>query len=195
ISPMFHRFEDTINRLSQGTIGYFCMRCHAPVATTVGLRRDQAIWDGPRVFREGVTCIACHRVEEQYTKTNGERRIEPGGLQDPIVSTGDGKGVELAAHKYKEFYKTKTDPNAPGPGQLIHTRTIKFKQLGQSDYCMSCHQVAVQPGIKLEVVWDQYRASPAYKKGVTCQDCHMGKIPGVDGGYSYGPAAVVNNRV
>ena len=195
VSPMFHRFEDTINRLSQGTIGYFCMRCHAPIATTVGLRRDQAIWDGPRVFREGVTCIVCHRVKEQYTKSNGERRVEPGGLEEPIVASGDGKGVELAAYKYNAFYKTKTDPNDPGPGQLIHRRTIQFQQLNQSDYCMSCHQVAVQPGIKLEVVWDQYRASPAYKNGVTCQDCHMGKVPGVESGYSYGPAAVVSNRV
>ena len=60
---------------------------------------------------------------------------------------------------------------------------------------MSCHQVAVQPGIKLEVVWDQYRASPAYREGVSCQDCHMGKVPGVDSGYSVGPAAVVGERV
>ena len=195
VSPMFHRFEDTINRLSQGTIGYFCMRCHAPIATTVGLRRDQPIWDGPRVFREGVTCIVCHRVKEQLTKANGERRVEEDPLEGPIYAGGDGKGVELAAYKYNAFYKTKTDPNEPGPGQLIHRRTIQFQQLSQSDYCMSCHQVAVQPGIKLEVVWDQYRASPAYKQGVTCQDCHMGKVPGVDSGYPYGPAAVVSNRV
>ena len=194
ISPMFHRFEDTINRLAQGTIGYFCLRCHAPVATTMGLRRDQPIWDGPRVFREGVTCVACHRVKVPYVKANGERRIEPGDIYAPVYGSGDGKGVELA-NKYKAYFKTKLSEQSKTPGQAIHRRVVQFEELSKSSFCMSCHQVAVQPGIKLEVVWDQYRASPAFRAGVSCQDCHMGKVPGVDEGYTYGPAAVVSERV
>jgi nitrate/TMAO reductase-like tetraheme cytochrome c subunit len=194
VSPMFQRFEDTINQLSQGTIGYFCLRCHAPVATTSGLRRDQAIWDGPRVFREGVTCIACHRVKENYTKANGERRIEPGDLFAPVYSGKGEIGSQIVA-KYKDFFKVKTSADDKGPGQPIHTRAIQFEQLSQSDFCMSCHQVAVQPGIKLEVVWDQYRASPAYRDGTTCQECHMGIVPGRAEGYSIGPAAVVDGKV
>ena len=194
ISPMFHKFEDKLNRLAQGTLGYFCLRCHAPVATTMGLRRDQPIWDGPRVFREGVTCVACHRVKTPYTKTNGERRIEPGGLHDPVYGASDGTGGAIA-HKYKDFFKVTSDPNDKKQGQLMHRRAIQFEELSESTFCVSCHQVAVQPGIKLEVVWDQYRASPARREGVTCQDCHMGKVPGVNGGYSIGPAAVVNDKV
>jgi Cytochrome c554 and c-prime len=138
ISPMFTRFEDTINELSQGTIGYFCLRCHAPVATTVGLRRDQPIWDGPRVLREGVTCIACHRVKENYTKANGERRIEPGDMFDPVYSGSGEIGTQVAA-KYKDFFKVKTSPGDSGPGQPLHNRAIEFEQLSQSDFCMSCH--------------------------------------------------------
>ena len=33
--------------------------------------------------------------------------------------------------------------------------------------------------------------SPAAKRGVTCQDCHMGKVQGKVSGYEFGPAAVV----
>lgn len=194
VSPMFHVFENTINRLAQGTLGYFCLRCHAPVATTMGLRRDQPIWDGPQVFREGVTCVACHRVNTHYTKVNGERRMTPGDINSPIVGTGEGTGVELAL-KYKEHFKVKDNSADKEPGLLIHRQAIQFEEMGKSEYCMSCHQVAVQPGIKLEVVWDQYRASPAYRDGVTCQDCHMGKVPGVAAGYSVGPAAIVNDKV
>ena len=194
VSPMFHKFEDTINKLAQGTIGYFCLRCHAPVATTMGLRRDQAIWDGPKVFREGVTCVACHRVKTPYVKTNGERRIEPGDIYQPVYGSGDGKSVELA-NKYKDYFKTKSSPDSKSPGQAMHRRSIQFEELSKSTFCASCHQVAVQPGIKLEVVWDQYRASPAYRDGITCQECHMGKVPGVAEGYTYGPAAVVSKRV
>lgn len=195
ISPMFHVFEETINRLSQGTIGYFCYRCHSPVSTTMGLRRDQPIWDGPRVFREGVTCIACHRVKTPYGKVDGERRIEPGDITQPVYGSGDGSGVSVA-DKYRDFFKVKTDnTDSKAPGQAMHRRAIQFEELSKSSFCMSCHQVAVEPGIKLEVVWDQYRASPAYRDGVTCQDCHMGRVPGVDAGYSVGPGAVVNGKV
>lgn len=194
LSPMFHRFEDTINKLSSGTIGYFCMRCHAPVATTVGHRRDQPIWDGPRVFREGVTCIACHHIQEINVKTNGDRRIEPGTIVDPVTGVGPGHGIE-AVHKYADHFKVKTDPQDPRNGQLMHRRVFQFKEIAESTFCMSCHQVAVQPGIKLEVVWDQYRGSPAHREGITCQDCHMGAVPGVAEGYSLGPAAVVEGRV
>lgn len=195
ISPMFHVFEERINKLAQGTIGYFCMRCHAPVATSMGLRRDQAIWDGPRVFREGVTCVACHRVKTPYGKVNGERHMIPGGPEAAVIGGSDGKGVHQAAHKYADWFKTKIDPESKKPGQLIHTRSIQFEELSESAYCVSCHQVAVEPGIKLEVVWDQYRASPAYREGITCQECHMGAVPGVAAGYSFGPAAVVDGKV
>ncbi len=194
VSPMFSCFEDKLNKLAQGTLGYFCLRCHAPVATTMGLRRDQAIWDGPRVFKEGVTCVACHRVKIPYTKSNGERRIEPGGIDQPVYGTGDGNGVAIV-NKYSQFFKTKSNLADPTTGQPIHRRSIQFEELSESSFCMSCHQVAVEPGIKLEVVWDQYRASPACKQGVSCQDCHMGRVPGVDAGYSIGPAAVVNEKV
>ncbi len=193
ISPMFHKFEQKINTLSQGTIGYFCLRCHAPVATTVGLRRDQPIWDGPRVFREGVTCIACHRVKEVNTKTNGERRIEPGDIYDPVYSGSGQLGSQIVA-KYADYFKVKTSRDDKRPGQPIHRRAIKFEEISKSEFCVSCHQVAVQPGIKLEVVWDQYRASPAWRDGTQCQECHMGIVPGRAEGYSIGPAAVVDGK-
>lgn len=194
ISPMFHAFENTITRLSQGTVGYFCLRCHAPVATAMGADRTSPIFAGPQVFREGVTCVACHRVKYPYVKANGERRIEPGNIHDPVYGSGDGVGNSVAV-KYRDFFKVKTDPRDQTPAQPIHARAIQFEELSQATFCMSCHQVAVQPGIKLEVVWDQYRASPACREGVSCQDCHMGRVPGRNEGYSIGPAAVVNNLV
>lgn len=194
LSPMFTRFEDTINKLAQGTIGYFCMRCHTPVGTTLGLRRDQPIWDAPRAVREGVTCVVCHHVSEITLKTNGERRVEPGTINDPVAGNSDGLGVEAALANAGSL-KVKIDPNDKRPGQQIHRRAYKFEELSKSTFCIACHQVAVQPGIKLEVVAEQYRASPARRQGITCQDCHMGKVPGAAEGYSVGPAAVVDGKV
>ena len=193
VSPMFHKFEQKINALAQGTLGYFCMRCHAPVATTMKHPRWASIADGPKVFREGVTCVACHRVIERYAKTNGERRMEPGPLHFPVVGSGDGAGLANALQRQDEF-KVKTDPHDTRPGQLIHSRVIHFEELSNSTFCMSCHKVAVQPGIKLEVVWEQYRHSPAYKQGIRCQDCHMGRVPGKAEGFCEAYVATIDGK-
>lgn len=191
ISPMFQKFEQAISQLSQGTIGYFCMRCHAPVATQMNFDRATSIVDAPYIYREGVTCVACHRVKERYGRVHGERRIEPGPLQAPVYGGVGGSGVAKAIAE-KDTYKIKLDPNSDKPGQEIHWQGIKFEQLGDSGFCQPCHQVAVHPGISLEVVWAQYRAGPACKKGISCQDCHMGLVPGKPYGYSYGAAAEMN---
>lgn len=193
ISPMFQKFEQTITNLSQGTIGTFCMRCHAPVATQMNFPRSASMLDAPYVFREGVTCVACHRVKEQYGKVNGERRIEPGPIQAPVYGTIGGDGVARAIAD-KDNYKIKLDPNDKSPGQEIHLQGIQFEQLSKSEFCYACHQVAVHPGIALEVVWAQYRAGPACKKGISCQDCHMGVVPGVPYGYAMGAAADLSGK-
>jgi hypothetical protein len=191
ISPVFHKFEQKINDLSNGTIGYFCMRCHASVGTTMGERRDLPITQRSQVSREGVTCITCHRTSEAYGKFNGERRVDPGPVTAPVYGPTTASGLGEVLGNPGRF-GVKANPAQAGPGQDIHGGVIKFDQLSKSGFCVSCHQVAVHPGIKLEVVWEQYRASPAAKQGVSCQDCHMGKSPGLANGYATGPAAVVN---
>jgi Cytochrome c554 and c-prime len=193
ISPMFHKFEQKITDLSQGTIGTFCIRCHAPVAVQMNFPRDGSYLDAPRIVREGITCVACHRVKEAYGKSNGERRIEPGDATQPVYGGIGGDGVARAIAD-KDNLKIKLDPKSKMPGQVIHQAGIKFEQISHSEFCSSCHQVAVYPGISLEVVWAQYRASPAFRRGVTCQDCHMGAVPGKPLGYTYGAAAEMSGK-
>jgi hypothetical protein len=189
---MFHKFEQSINTLSQGTVGYFCMRCHSGVGTTMGESRDLSLSQRSRVSNEGVTCITCHRVEEPFGKVNGERRIVPGDIFQPVYGNLDGDGVKSVVDN-REAYNVATA--ADQFGLKIHRQGIQFQQIAKSEFCVSCHQVAVHPGIKLETVWDEYRASPAVAKGTTCQACHMSTRPGVDSGFAKGPAATVNGRV
>ena len=194
ISPMFQRFEQAMTVVTKGTVGTFCVRCHAPVATQMEYPREASIADGAAVFREGITCVACHRVVERYGRVNGERRIEPGDIFQPVVGNLGGTGIAKAAAD-ADNYKVKLHPGDKRPGQELHQGAIKFEQLGKSDFCVSCHQVAVHPGIALEVVWAQYRASPARARGVSCQDCHMGLEPGKAMGYSCAPAAEMSGKV
>jgi hypothetical protein len=193
VSPMFNKFEQKLNDLSQGTVGYFCMRCHAPVATALCASRAEPLWNLPETAREGITCIACHRVQYVYGKSNGERRIETGDIFAPVLGGIGGDGVAEAINR-KEQLKLKTSPDDKSPGQNIHAAGVFFEPLTKSEFCTPCHQVAVQPGIKLEVVWEQYRASPACKKGIQCQDCHMGKVPGLPLGYDCGPVAKIGDK-
>ena len=190
ISPMFHKFEQKINDLAP-TISNFCVRCHMSVGTTLGEKRDAPLWERSQISREGVTCITCHRVNEQFTKVNGDRRIEPGDIHQPMYGPIGGDGVAEVVNNKGEY---KVATSAAERGAKIHTTGIKFEQLKKSEFCVSCHQVAVNIGIKLEVVWDQYRNSPAFEQGVTCQDCHMGKVPGVAAGYDRGPAAKLQGK-
>lgn len=191
ISPMFHKFEQRINDLSQGTVGFFCMRCHASVGTTLGEPRQMPLWERSQVSREGVTCITCHRVNTEYNKVNGSRRIEPGDIHKPMYGSSDGSTL---AKLLKDTPTLDPVGDKKGPAMKIHSEAIQFEQISKSEFCVSCHQVAVHPGIKLEVVWEQFRDSPAFKAGTTCQDCHTGKVPGVAAGYDEAPAAIVAGK-
>ena len=191
ISPMFHKFEQKFQELTQGTVGTFCVRCHQQAGTQLGEAREAALWERSQISREGVTCITCHRVSEQYGKVNGERRIEPGKIHDPVYGSGETSVISEVINN-KDTYTVATSEDERGND--IHNGMITNDQITKSEFCVSCHQVAVNLGIKLEVVWDQYRDSPARKSGVTCQDCHMGKVPGKPEGYATAPSAVVGNR-
>ncbi|MEM6362823.1 MAG: multiheme c-type cytochrome [Planctomycetota bacterium] len=182
VSPMFQRFEQAMSELTKGTVGSFCVRCHMPVGTQINYPRHASILDAPPVVREGVTCVACHRVNEFYGRSHGDRRIEPGDIHAPVGRGGDGQGL-AAALAQPAKYKLKTQANQKGPGQAIHNGSYFYPALSTSDVCVSCHQVAVHPGIWLEVVHAQYRSGPAAKRGVSCQDCHMGAIPGKESDY------------
>ncbi|MFP6691155.1 MAG: multiheme c-type cytochrome [Alphaproteobacteria bacterium] len=190
ISPMFHKFEDAINALAP-TINAFCVRCHISTGTAMGEPREMAIWDRSQVSREGVTCITCHRVGEAIGRANGERRIAEGTIFEPVFGNIGGDGVAAVVADAGSW---KVATNEEERGNQIHTAGVKFDQLSQSEFCVSCHQVAVNLGIKLEVVWEQYRDSPAHKEGVSCQDCHMSYNPGIAGEFKRGPVAVVDGR-
>ena len=107
ISPMFHAFEQKFQHLTQGTVGTFCVRCHQQVGTQLGESRETPLWKMSQISREGVSCITCHRVQEQYGKVNGERRVEPGKIYDPVFGSGE-KSVIKDILANKDTYSVKT---------------------------------------------------------------------------------------
>ena len=122
ISPMFHKFEQKINELAP-TIGAFCVTCHMGVGTAQGEDRALPLWKRSQVSREGVTCISCHRVSEEYSKSNGERHIETGSIHAPVYGPFEGDGVDEAVKNPAKYRVATSDQ---GRGAKIHTKAIKF---------------------------------------------------------------------
>jgi Cytochrome c554 and c-prime len=195
LSPMFNKFEQRINDLAQGTINHFCVRCHASVGTALGEPRNIAWWDRAPASREGITCVTCHRVGNAYGKVNAARRITPGGIHEPVFGPFETSGG-LKAISDARGYQLLVSPDQPDrDGWIrIHQTAIQSDFLQKSEFCVACHQVQVHPGIKLETVWEEYRNSPAAKKGITCQQCHMGVTPGKNSPYATGPAADIKGK-
>jgi hypothetical protein len=201
VSPMFNKFEQKINDLASGTIGHFCVRCHSSVGSALGERRDIAWWDRAPASKEGITCVTCHRIGEGYGKTNAARRITPGDIHEPVFGPFDTTGgINAISNAMKLGILVSPDqPDRPAEADgkkwiRIHQAAIQSDIIKKSEFCVTCHQVQVHPGIKLETVWEEYRASPAAKEGITCQQCHMSTNPGQHVGFAKGWAAEVNKN-
>jgi nitrate/TMAO reductase-like tetraheme cytochrome c subunit len=180
LSPMFNKFEQKINDLSQGTVKYFCVRCHASVGTALGEEREIAWWNRTAAAREGITCVTCHRVGEGYGKVNAARRIAPGTIHAQVFGPLDTQGGIMAISKARELKLLVSNDEPDKAGYLrIHQTAVQSDIIKKSELCVACHQVQVHPGIKLETVWEEYQASPAAAQGITCQECHMSPNPGV----------------
>ncbi|MCP4934059.1 MAG: hypothetical protein GY927_07585 [bacterium] len=75
----------------------------------------------------------------------------------------------------------------PGvPIETTHEKkyTPNLVEMRKSDFCARCHQTKMPfTGEALTTLHDEWKQSPAAKKGLTCQGCHMAK--GEDDNYAY----------
>ena len=188
MSPIFNAMHGTILKLTNGTNGDFCIRCHTPVGMNLGEPEFMSNIDRHPTSREGVTCIVCHRVSKAYGKVSGRLAIAEGDILQPVYGPTGNKELSRVLANRSE-YRVVTEPDQPG--RKIHTEARKFFQINQSGFCGTCHDVTLVNGFRLEEAFSEYKNSPAARRGVSCQDCHMGTQPGVDGSYGQGPAALV----
>lgn len=172
-SPVFEAFTLTMLERTGGTLGTFCTRCHTPIGVSIGETGSMRNVHRSRISMEGVTCVVCHRLEKPFYKASGRLPVTPG-----LVNEGC-------------FYGPFGDP--ANPDGSAHAATDAH-HLSQSSFCGSCHDVTNPQGVRLEEAFSEWQNSPAAKEGISCQDCHMGPIPGVpvkDWARPVGKAAVV----
>ena len=197
MSPVFNAMHGRILQLTNGTNGDFCIRCHTPVG--MNLREPEFMSNINRhpTSREGVTCIVCHRVNKAYGKISGRLAIVEGDLTRTMYGpSGDNTALDDAIAEAGLL----VDPNRVG--RKVHRRIEKFFQITTSAQCGTCHDVTLVNGFRLEEAFSEYKNSPASRKGISCQDCHMGRDPGrilaersdpefERKNYDFGPAAKV----
>lgn len=191
LSPIYMAMQTTINMKTSATNGDFCIRCHNPVGMNIGESLYISNLKRNPTSREGITCVACHRVNKNYGKISGRFALEEGDVYSPVYGPKGGGELSRVLNK-PEKYRVSQSPD--DPGRSIHTEARQFFALTKPGFCGTCHDVTLFNGFRLEEAFAEYKQSPAAKRGETCQDCHMGRIQGVASGYDYGPAAVVGDE-
>ncbi len=190
LSPIYLSLNNKINELSNGSNGDFCLRCHSPVGANLGESTFESNLDRHPTSREGITCVVCHRINKAYNKVSGRLALVEGGLTAPVFGPEGNAGVKDVLDKPEKFRVVTEEKE---PGRKIHNKAEVFAPIKSSTFCGSCHDVTLFNGFRLEEAFSEYRMSPAAAKGITCQDCHMGKIEGKASGYAEGPAAVIGD--
>lgn len=191
LSPFMLSMQNTINVVTQTTNGDFCLRCHAPVGSELNEPMTTSNLDRHPASREGITCVACHRINKNFGKVNGRITLERGDIFQPIYGPSGNDELERVLQT-PDTYRVVTSADEAGRG--IHKEAPRFFELTTPAFCGTCHDVLAPAGIRVEEAFSEYKNSPAADRGVTCQDCHMGKVQGAPEGYEHAPAAVVGDE-
>jgi len=190
LSPVYMAMQATINLVTSSTNGDFCVRCHTPVGSDIREPLALTNLDRNPASREGITCITCHRVSQSYGKISGRLALDEGPLVAPVKGPLGNEGLSKILAEPETYRNLSTD-SSNTRGKKVHAEVEPFFELSSAGFCGNCHDVLLVNGFRLEEAFSDYKTSPATERGVSCQDCHMGKVQGRDEGYDEGPAALI----
>ena len=188
LSPMLTAFQNALNKKNSSTAGDFCLRCHAPTGTAIGEPTSMSNLDRSAAAREGITCVTCHRVAQNFGKVTGRYPIVEGDIFDPVYGKDDGARFQEALAQPQKF---RMHSNRGESGRAVHGEVKAFAAIDSARFCNVCHEVTAQTGFRTHEMMTEFKRSPAAKRGVSCVDCHMGKVEGVESPREIGPAAIV----
>ena len=195
LSPVFNAMSNTTIKLTNGTNGDFCIRCHTQVGMALHEPIAMTNMDRPPSAREGVTCVVCHRINQPWGKMSSRQYIEPGNLQSPVYGPQGNANLALVLANPDKYGAMKTGGEDPAVrAHEIHREAVPFFQITTPGFCGSCHDVFAPTGFRLEDAFSEFKTSPAAReKHQACQDCHMGVVPGQACGFAVAPAARLGN--
>ncbi len=165
--PIFLAMNARGQRETGGTLGDFCVRCHAPVAVALGKTTDGLNLGELDASMKGVTCYFCHNVESVGDTHGSPLANNPLTLALDAVMRG-----EFSDPVENDFHDSKYSP-------LLDDYT-----LASGDMCGGCHDIVNGNGVHIERTHKEWKdsfyddADPENPQlttyyGNTCARCHM----------------------
>jgi len=151
--PIFLAMNARGQRETNGALGDFCVKCHAPIAVAEGATKDGLNLPELTASQKGVTCYFCHSVAEVTGTHNNplvlsDDKVLRGGIADP---------VKTPAH------------------ESVYSKLHDRATAESSTLCGSCHDVITPANAHIErtfVEWqDTLFSHPTTR--LSCGQCHM----------------------
>ncbi|MDA1012847.1 MAG: multiheme c-type cytochrome [Planctomycetota bacterium] len=195
LSPVFNAMSNKLIKLTNGTLGDFCIRCHTPVGMALDEPINMSNLDRHPTSREGVTCVVCHRINQAWGKGAGRLALVAGGVNQIVYGPIGSRVLNDVIAKPDEYGVLVGNLDSRVRAREVHANSQRFFHLTTSASCGACHDVFAPNGFRLEDAFSEFKVSPSAREcGHNCQDCHMGAQPGQAKGFTFGPAAVVGGK-
>jgi hypothetical protein len=166
--PIFLAMNRRAQRETNGALGPFCVRCHAPLAVQQGLTKDGLNLGELPQAKKGVTCFFCHAAESL-----------DGTHNNPLMLATDGR-----------LFGPFGDPASGIPHRGFYSPMMDETRAESAAACGSCHDIVNQHGAAVERTFQEWQQTLFAKPplGLTCASgCHM---TGRDG-----PASTVSTKI
>ena len=166
-SPVFAAFNAFVLTGSGGTIGTFCDRCHSPIGISSGEIPIMPNDKRSEVALDSVGCMTCHSQHTDHVEASGLIPVPIPGDPEPTV--------------YGPYYGSdEKNPTGDPINQLIKTPHMAAysKYFESPRLCGDCHDVLTPDGFRIEEAYSEWKNGPYARKGIVCEDCHMGPEPG-----------------
>lgn len=151
--PVFLAMNARGQRETNGALGDFCVKCHAPMAVLDGATTDGLnLAEVPRPLK-GVTCYFCHSVAEVTGTHNAALKL----ADDGVMRGGFA------------------DPSPQAPHKAAYSPLHDRDRLESSSLCGACHDIVTPQGARIERTFAEWQESVFSHApgGTTCSQCHM----------------------
>ena len=151
--PVFLAMNARGQRETNGALGDFCVKCHAPIAVMEGATTDGLNLPELGPEKKGINCYFCHSVKEVAGTHNNPLVL----ADDGVLRGGIGDPVATPAHE--SAYSS------------LHDRTTAES----STLCGSCHDVVTPAGAHIERTFAEWKDTlfSHPKTRLSCGQCHM----------------------
>lgn len=166
-SPVFLSFNDFVLKSSGGSLGDFCERCHTPVGMSSGESPVEPNSKRSEAALDSVGCIACHSEHTNNAEASGVIHVPVNGDSEPIIYGPYYGYDEPGAPKNPAMRLIKTPHESRHSDYFTHARL-----------CAACHDVFSPDGFRIEEAYSEWKNGPYARRGIQCENCHMGPIPG-----------------